>query len=124
MYVVSAEWTEIKCAWSDAVTHSTDDDALSETQRFSKDSELLCDLIGQLPVWHHIYNIMSGKHGNIIDVFDLIRSVFEYLEIIEDLGVFKSSKDFYFGSLTTCQPALIYRWKAAWRENSVTALTW
>lgn len=36
------------------VTHSSDDDAVSQTQRFAQDSELLCNLIGQLPAWHHM----------------------------------------------------------------------
>lgn len=40
------------------VTHSTDNDAFFQTQRFPQDSELLCNLIGQLPEWH-IYIIMS-----------------------------------------------------------------
>lgn len=40
-------------------THSTDDDAVSQTQRLPQNSKLLCNLIGQLPAWHH--NIISWK---------------------------------------------------------------
>lgn len=31
------------------ITHSTDNDAVFQTQRLPQDSKLLCDLIGQLP---------------------------------------------------------------------------
>lgn len=39
------------CGWvMDILTHSTNNNAVLETQRLPQNSELLCDLIGQLPV--------------------------------------------------------------------------
>lgn len=45
------------------ITHSTDNDAVFQTQRLPQDSKLLCDLIGQLPTWHHRYSIISWEYG-------------------------------------------------------------
>ncbi len=47
--VAAAEQTERKASCRDVRTHSTDDDAVSQTQRLPQDSKLLCNLIGELP---------------------------------------------------------------------------
>lgn len=40
------------------LTHSTNNDAISQPQWLPQDSKLLCDLIGQFSAWRHMHNFI------------------------------------------------------------------
>lgn len=72
--LMSSETSPFMCFWisscvghvaacTDVVTHSTDDDAVSQTQRLSQDPKLFRDLIGQLPAWHQAHHHRSIKEN-------------------------------------------------------------